>query len=89
VRPPRGARFNPEVRAIFERFDRPVRCGQGHLFTTIWIPGASLKAVRLGRARFQRCPVGGHWTTVTALKPSAASPAELEQAASVHDIRIP
>ncbi len=25
-----------------------VRCRQGHLFTTIWIPGASLKAVRLG-----------------------------------------
>jgi hypothetical protein len=25
-----------------------VRCRQGHLFTTIWIPGASLKAIRLG-----------------------------------------
>ena len=26
----------------------PVRCRQGHLFTTTWIPGASLKALRLG-----------------------------------------
>jgi hypothetical protein len=25
-----------------------VRCRKGHLFTTIWIPGASVKAVRFG-----------------------------------------
>ena len=42
-----------------------VRCRQGHLFTTTWIPGASLKAIRLGWARFQRCPVGHHWSLVT------------------------
>ena len=45
-----------------------VRCRQGHLFTTIWIPGASLKALRLGWWRFQRCPVGGHWSVVTPVK---------------------
>lgn len=70
------------------RFDQPVRCRDGHLFTTIWVPLASLKAVRLGDARFQRCPVGGHWTTVRRLAPSAA-PAELEAAAQVHDLRVP
>lgn len=25
-----------------------VRCSQGHLFTPLWVPGASLKAARLG-----------------------------------------
>jgi len=74
---------------MFERFDRPVRCKSGHLFTTIWIPLASLKAARLGGRRFQRCPVGHHWTTVTPLDPAVAKPADLEAAAAVHDIRIP
>lgn len=54
---------------MFERFDRPVRCRAGHLFTTIWIPLASLKAARLGGQHFQRCPVGHHWTTVAPPRP--------------------
>ncbi len=35
------------------RFGRDVivRCRDGHLFMTTWIPGASLKAIRLGLAR--------------------------------------
>jgi hypothetical protein len=74
---------------MFERFDRPVRCKAGHLFTTIWIPAASLKAARLAGKRYQRCPVGRHWTTVRPLDPATASAADLEAAAAVHDIRIP
>jgi hypothetical protein len=74
---------------IFQRFDRPVRCSRGHLFTTIWIPMGSLKAARFGRRRFQRCPVGHHWTMVVRLDPASCDPAELEQARTVHDIRIP
>jgi hypothetical protein len=46
---------------MFERFDTPVRCSAGHLFTTIWVPLGSLKAVRLGGTRYQYCPVGHHW----------------------------
>src|SRR5579884_1293422 len=42
-----------------------VRCRRNHLFTTIWIPGVSLKSLRLGPWRFQRCPVGRHWSLVT------------------------
>jgi hypothetical protein len=42
-----------------------VRCQGGHLFTTVWVPGASFKAFRLGAFRFQRCPVGDHWAFVT------------------------
>ena len=42
-----------------------VRCRDGHLFSTLWVPAASLKALRLGPWRVQRCPVGQHWTVVT------------------------
>lgn len=74
---------------MFERFDRPVRCKGDHLFTTIWIPLGSLKAVRLGNRRFQRCPVGHHWSMVFPLDQDAADPGDLAAAAAVHDIRIP
>jgi hypothetical protein len=70
------------------RFDSPVRCSAGHLFTTIWIPGGSLKAVRLGNRRFQHCPVGHHWAKVERLDPDTASAEDLAAAAAVHDIHI-
>jgi hypothetical protein len=66
-----------------------VRCRQGHLFTTIWIPGASLKAVRLGWARLQRCPVGPHWSLVMPVKTSDLTDDERQAAAARRDIRIP
>jgi hypothetical protein len=37
------------------------RCSKGHVFTTTWSSLGSLSSVRLGTARFQRCPVGHHW----------------------------
>ena len=42
-----------------------VRCRDGHVFTTLWIPGASVTSLRLGPWRYQRCPVGQHWSLVT------------------------
>ena len=66
-----------------------VRCRQGHLFTTIWIPGGSLKAVRLGWARFQRCPVGPHGSLVTPVKPAELTDAERRTAEENRDLRIP
>jgi hypothetical protein len=66
-----------------------VRCREGHLFTTIWIPGGSLKALRFGWWRFQRCPVGGHWTIVTPVRESDLSDDERRAAAEARDIRIP
>jgi hypothetical protein len=46
-----------------------VCCSKGHLFSTTWIEGSSLKAIKLGpRTRYQRCPVGSHWTTVHPVK---------------------
>ena len=72
-----------------ERFERPVRCREGHLFTTIWVPFASLKALRLGRKRLQYCPVGHHWTTVTRLDQGSARRKELAKARAVRDLRLP
>jgi hypothetical protein len=66
-----------------------VKCRQGHLFTTIWIPGASLKAIRLGWARIQRCPVGKHWTLVTPVRDSDLTDEERRTAAQHRDVRIP
>jgi hypothetical protein len=66
-----------------------VRCRDGHLFTTIWIPFMSLKAVRLGPVRFQYCPVGDHFTFVTIVPDSDLSDSERRLAAQVHDRRVP
>src|SRR6478735_9730948 len=64
-----------------------VRCRAGHLFTTIWIPGASLKSLRLGWWRFQRCPVGRHWTLGTAVRESELGESDRAAADQVHDAR--
>ncbi|MGH3415206.1 MAG: hypothetical protein ACRDSS_01950 [Actinocrinis sp.] len=66
-----------------------VRCRDGHLFTTIWIPGASLKAVRLGMVRYQRCPVDGHWTLVRPVREIDLTDADRQIAEQYHDVRIP
>jgi hypothetical protein len=66
-----------------------VRCRRGHLFTTLWIPGASFKSIRLGWWRLQRCPVGRHWSIVTPVNRSELADAERRSAAAWKDIRIP
>lgn len=66
-----------------------VRCRSGHLFTTIWVPGASLKAVRLGWWRFQRCPVGKHWSLVTPVKEADLTEEDRRTASANRDRRIP
>jgi hypothetical protein len=66
-----------------------VRCRQGHLFTTLWIPGVSLKALRLGLWRLERCPVGHHWTVVTPVRASDLTDAERRTAREHHDIQLP
>jgi hypothetical protein len=66
-----------------------VRCRSGHLYTTVWIPGASVKSVRLGFWRFQRCPVGRHWSIVTPVRESDLSEREQRMAREKRDIRLP
>ena len=66
-----------------------VRCRRGHLFTTIWVPGASLKSVRVGWWRLQHCPVGSHWSLVTPVKRSELSWRDKRRARGAEDVRIP
>ena len=66
-----------------------VRCRRGHLFTTLWIPGVSVKAVRLGWWRIQRCPVGSHWSLVTPVRPLELTEDEQRLARGRKDVRLP
>ena len=66
-----------------------VRCRQGHLFTTIWIPGVKLKELDLVVARVQRCPVGKHWSLVVPVREADLAEEERQFAREHHDIRIP
>ena len=65
-----------------------VRCRQGHMFTTIWIPGIKLKELDLVVARVQRCPVGKHWSLVvpvrtrTSPRPNSSPPGSTTTSAS-------
>ena len=66
-----------------------VRCRRGHLFTTLWIPGASVKALRLGWVRFQWCPVGRHWSLVVPVRDSELTAKEKDRARAEHDLGLP
>lgn len=66
-----------------------VRCRDGHLFTTLWIPSFSVKALRFGWWRVQRCPVGQHWSVVTPVKESELSALDRWRAARHRDLPIP
>jgi hypothetical protein len=68
---------------------RIVRCSDGHLFTSTWIPGVSFKAIRLGSARYERCPVGNHWALARNLDPSTLSPEDRRLAEATLDTKIP
>jgi hypothetical protein len=76
----RGYRFGGNV---------VVRCRRGHLFTTIWIPGLSVKSLRLGWWRVQRCPVGAHWSIVTPVSRATLTEQETIGAAEHRDVRLP
>jgi hypothetical protein len=59
------------------------------LFTTIWSPGASIKALKLGWARFQYCPVGKLWTLVKPVRQGDLTDEEIRMAQEHHDARVP
>jgi hypothetical protein len=66
-----------------------VRCRRGHLFTTVWIPGASVTSLRLGYRRVQWCPVGRHVDLVRLVRDADLSDAERSFAAAHHDVLLP
>jgi hypothetical protein len=69
--------------------DSVVRCRRGHLFTTVWIPGASVKSLRLGFWRIQWCPVGRHIDLVRPVKDADLTDAERSFALAHHDVLVP
>ena len=73
------------------RFGRDVivRCRDGHLFMTTWIPMVSFKAIRLGLVRVQYCPVGDHVTPVRLVRDEDLTPAERLAASRFHDNGVP
>jgi hypothetical protein len=66
-----------------------VRCSRGHLYSSIWIWGTSIKAVRWGRRRWQWCPVGGHFAMTERVDPATLSAEEQSAAQSVRDAPLP
>lgn len=73
------------------RFGRDVyvRCREGHLFMTTWVPFVSFKAVRLGMVRLQHCPVGDHLTSVTLVRDEDLSDYEKLLAQRFRDNGVP
>jgi hypothetical protein len=59
------------------------------MFTTVWIPGASVKSLRLGFWRVQWCPVGRHVDVVRPVKYADMSEAERAFARAHHDAPLP
>jgi hypothetical protein len=71
------------------RFTPVVRCSQGHLYQSVWIPGGSLKGVRWFKGRLQWCPVGRHWSWTRRVGANQISADERTAANEVHDLPIP
>lgn len=66
-----------------------VKCRRGHFFSTTFLPGGSLKAIRLGLWRIQWCPVGRHVDLVRLVKDAELSEAQREFALAHHDVPVP
>jgi hypothetical protein len=69
--------------------DTVIRCSRGHLFTTKWIVGSSIKAVRLGYKRYQRCPVCEKWRIVVPVRDDELTAEDRRVAAEHHDAKLP
>jgi|SRR5690349_5835171 len=83
-----------EALVLWARTGRPggrivVRCRRDHLYTTIWLPAISVKAVRLGMWRIQWCPVGRHFSIVTPVREADLPPQQRLAARRQTDLRIP
>ena len=65
-----------------------VRCQRGHVFTTVWLPLASVKSLRLGWWRVQRCPLGHHWALVRPVRESDLTWRQRRQARA-RDLSLP
>lgn len=62
------------------RYWRVMRCSQGHLFETPFVPFASLKALRTPTGRVQRCPVCGRMRAVELMLTEELTPRQRAEA---------
>ena len=58
-----------------------VRCSRGAVFETVWVPWVSLKSIRLGPRRLQRCPIHRRWELVAPVDPTMLSAGDRTDAA--------
>lgn len=80
------SKTTPAGELQLRRNEAVVRCNAGHIYRSIWIPFASLKAARLGwNLRFQHCPVGHHWSLTRKVDPATLKNDERAQAIANHD----
>jgi hypothetical protein len=68
---------------------RIMRCPDGHLFETPFLPFASFKAVRTPRGRYQRCPVDGRWGLMDLQPTAELTPEQLAEAHEQRTTPIP
>lgn len=66
----------------------PVICSEGHVYGSVWVPLASLKAIRLGNRRLQRCPICGRFRMTRRVPPEEQTPEVLAAAEQRHDTRL-
>ena len=62
------------------RYWRVMRCPDGHLFETPFLPMMSLKAIRTPRGRIMRCPVDGRRGLVELMFTAELTPAQRDEA---------
>lgn len=70
-------------------FTTIARCSRGALFQTLWVPGVSFRAVRLGPVRIMRCPVHQRVEMVRIVNPADLTPEERASAARYPPGRVP
>jgi hypothetical protein len=87
----RPQRLDPAVPRFTEHYRSMaiVRCKQGGLFETKWVPLASFKAVRLGSRRLQKCPVHRRWELVQRVGATTLSDEERAAVARYPAGRLP
>jgi hypothetical protein len=66
-----------------------VRCHQGHVYTTVWIPEVKLKGLDPVVARLQYCPVGKHWSLAVPVRDADLTERERQFARARHDLPVP
>ena len=66
-----------------------VRCSAGALYSTVWQPFVSFKALRFGSRRLQRCPVHHRFELTQRVDPATLTEDERAQALATQDSGLP